>query len=90
MRDKMIGIDIVSINRIEKMIEKFGDKALRRFLSQEEMLLVKRPSTAAGFWAAKEAANGGVPIRHSCIATKTVHCPPYFRVIRQILANIQH
>ncbi len=53
----MIGIDIVSINRIEKMIERFGDKALSRFLNKKEILLVKKASTAAGFWAAKEAAS---------------------------------
>lgn len=53
----MIGIDIVSINRIEKMIERFGDKALRRFLNEKEIALVKKASTAAGFWAAKEAAS---------------------------------
>ena len=51
----MIGIDIVEISRIEKMINKFGKKALNRFLTTEEMLLIKSPQTAAGFWAAKEA-----------------------------------
>lgn len=53
----MIGIDIVTISRIEKMIEKFGEKALKRFLSPKEMLLAKNASTASGFWAAKEAAS---------------------------------
>ena len=56
----MIGIDLVSINRIEKMIERFGEKALKRFLSDKEILLVKRASTAAGFWAAKEAASKAI------------------------------
>jgi len=56
----MIGIDMVSIERIEKMIERFGNKALERFLSQKEIKLVKRPSTAAGFWAAKEAASKAI------------------------------
>lgn len=53
----MIGIDIVSIQRIEKLMEKFPQKALERFLSEEEILLVKSPQTAAGFWAAKEAVS---------------------------------
>ncbi len=53
----MIGIDIVVISRIEKMIERFGEKALKKFLNEDEILLVKSPSTAAGFWAAKEAAS---------------------------------
>jgi len=52
----MIGIDIAIIVRIEKMINRFGDKALEKFLSKKEIKLVKNTSTAAGFWAAKEAA----------------------------------
>ena len=32
----MIGIDIVVINRIDKMIKKFGDKALKKFLEYKE------------------------------------------------------
>ena len=56
----MIGIDIISINRIENMINKFGQKALKRFLSKKEIILVKNNSTAAGFWAAKEAASKAI------------------------------
>eukprot|EP01029_Cantina_marsupialis_P002716 TRINITY_DN12595_c0_g1_i1.p1 TRINITY_DN12595_c0_g1~~TRINITY_DN12595_c0_g1_i1.p1 ORF type:complete len:117 (+),score=1.17 TRINITY_DN12595_c0_g1_i1:277-627(+) len=56
----MIGIDVVSINRIKSMYEKFGDKAYQRFLSEEEIALVKRVETAAGFWAAKEAASKAI------------------------------
>ena len=51
----MIGIDIVQIDRIEKMMRRFGPKALERFLCQEERELVLSASTAAGFWAVKEA-----------------------------------
>lgn len=53
----MIGVDIVVISRIEKMIQKFGDKGLSRFLSDKEIKLIKNPSSAAGYWAAKEAAS---------------------------------
>ena len=53
----MIGIDITSVNRIKNMYEKFGLKAYARFLSEKEIALIKRPETAAGFWAAKEAAS---------------------------------
>ncbi len=53
----MIGIDITSINRIKKMYEKFGQKAYERFLNEEEIALIKKVDTAAGFWAAKEAAS---------------------------------
>ena len=56
----MIGIDITVISRIEKLIEKFGTKTLKRFLGDDEILLVKNPSTAAGFWAAKEAASKAI------------------------------
>ena len=56
----MIGIDITIISRIEKMIEKFGVKALKRFLSKKEILLAKTPSSYAGFWAAKEAASKAI------------------------------
>ncbi len=62
----MIGIDIVSIARIRTFIERFGENALRRFLSKDEMALCLLDthyagvdsvniSRVAGFWAAKEA-----------------------------------
>lgn len=53
----MIGIDIVSINRIQKMHDRFKNKAYEKFLNKKEIELVKRVETAAGFWAAKEAAS---------------------------------
>lgn len=56
----MIGIDIVSIDRIKKMYEKFGEKFYERFLSQKECELVKKVETATGFWAAKEAASKAI------------------------------
>ena len=56
----MIGIDITSVNRIKNMYEKFGQKAYERFLDNEEIALIRRPETAAGFWAAKEAASKAI------------------------------
>lgn len=56
----MIGIDVASIDRIKRMHEKFGRKAYERFLDDEEIELIKRPETAAGFWAAKEAASKAI------------------------------
>ena len=53
----MIGIDLIKIDRMERFMEKFGDKGLSRFLSQNEIRLVKNHKTAAGFWAAKEACS---------------------------------
>ena len=58
----MIGIDIVSIDRIKKMHEKFGDKFYNRFLDEEEKEFVKKIETAAGFWAAKEAASKAIGV----------------------------
>jgi len=51
----MIGIDIVKIDRIEKMIDRFGDKALNKFLTKTEQDILNSTSSIAGFWAAKEA-----------------------------------
>jgi len=64
----MIGVDVVSIERIKKMHDKFGEKAYKKFLSDEEILLVKKCETAAGFWAVKEAASKalGTGIGKSC------------------------
>lgn len=64
----MIGIDITSIDRIKKMYEKFGLKAYEKFLNPKEIALIKKPETAAGFWAAKEAASKaiGTGIGASC------------------------
>ncbi len=56
----MIGIDIVRIERIINMNQKFGAKAYERFLDKEEIILIKSPQTAAGFWAAKEAASKAI------------------------------
>ena len=64
----MIGIDIASVDRIKRMYEKFGIKAYQKFLNPKEIELVKKPETAAGFWAAKEAASKaiGTGIGSSC------------------------
>jgi holo-[acyl-carrier protein] synthase len=51
----MVGIDIIKTARMQKMMQRFGNKALERFLTQEEIALVKNYKTAAGFWATKEA-----------------------------------
>ncbi len=64
----MIGIDIVSIKRIERMYERFANKAYEKFLSKKEIKLIKKIETAAGFWAAKEAASKalGTGIGRNC------------------------
>ena len=51
----MIGIDVVSISRMQRFIDKFGNKGLGKFLLQSEIEIAKTTKTIAGFWASKEA-----------------------------------
>ena len=53
----MIGIDLIRLDRMKRLMERHGDKALSKFLSPDEILLVKNHKTAAGFWAVKEACS---------------------------------
>ncbi|MBA3025570.1 MAG: holo-ACP synthase [Sulfurimonas sp.] len=64
----MIGIDLIKSSRMESLMERFGEKALKKFLSEDEILLVKNYKTAAGFWALKEACSKalGVGIGTEC------------------------
>ena len=64
----MIGIDLIKTARMSHLIERFGDKALQKFLSKDEINLVKNHKTAAGFWALKEACSKalGVGIGAEC------------------------
>ena len=51
----MIGIDIIKTSRMQRLMERFGERGLQKFLCDEEIALVKSYKTAAGFWATKEA-----------------------------------
>lgn len=53
---------------MKSLIDRFGDKALERFLDADEIKLVKNHKTAAGFWAVKEACSKalGVGIGAEC------------------------
>jgi len=51
----MIGIDLIKTDRMKRLIERFGDRGLQKFLSENEITLIKNYRNAAGFWAAKEA-----------------------------------
>lgn len=64
----MIGIDLIKTDRMKRFMERFGDRALKKFLSDEEIDLVKNHRTAAGFWAAKEACSKalGCGIGYEC------------------------
>jgi len=50
-----IGTDITVVSRIEKSLEKFGDRFLSKFLNEEEKQLSQKAESVAGYWAAKEA-----------------------------------
>lgn len=56
----MIGIDITTISRIEKLYIKWGEKGLLKFLSKKELRLALKPNSYAGLWAAKEAASKAI------------------------------
>lgn len=64
----MIGIDLIKTSRMNRLMERFGEKSLQKFLSENEILLVKNYKTAAGFWAVKEACSKalGVGIGRDC------------------------
>ena len=52
-----VGTDIVSVKRIEKLIDKFGNKAKKRFMSEAEITSRKSFNSIAGIWASKEAVS---------------------------------
>ena len=51
----MIGIDLVKVERISRIRAKFGNAFLRKFLTKNEITLIKNDRSLAGFYAAKEA-----------------------------------
>lgn len=88
----MIGIDLIKTSRMRGLIERFGEKALCRFLSKEEITLVKNYKTASGFWAAKEAFSKalGVGIGSECgfhdiVIYKSENGAPHLRVSKKLL-----
>lgn len=87
----MVGIDLIKTSRMNRLIGRFGDKALQKFLSPVEILLVKNYKTAAGFWATKEACSKalGVGIGSECAfhditITKTVKGAPQITLSKSI------
>ena len=87
----MIGIDLIKTSRMDRLIERFGDKALQKFLSQNEITLVKNNKTAAGFWAVKEACSKalGVGIGSECSfhdieITKTLRGAPQIKLSDEV------
>ena len=90
----MIGIDLIKTSRMEHFIERFGERALHKFLSSDEILLVKNYKTASGFWAAKEACSKalGVGIGSECAFSditiyKTSNGAPKLKLSQKLLDN---
>ncbi|MDD5372092.1 MAG: holo-ACP synthase [Sulfurimonas sp.] len=90
----MIGIDLIKISRMGRFMERFGDKALYKFLSKDEVSLVKNYKTASGFWAAKEACSKalGVGIGSECsfhdiVIYKTKNGAPKLKLSQKLLNN---
>ncbi len=93
----MIGIDIVSIKRFEKFLEKFPERALKRYLNPDEISLIGTSTNrAAGFFAAKEAISKalGVGISKECTFTDIIihkdnKNAPYFTLSIKIIEKYQ-
>ncbi|MDD2789072.1 MAG: holo-ACP synthase [Sulfurimonas sp.] len=90
----MIGIDLVKITRMDRLIERYGDKALHKFLNHDEISLVKNNTTASGFYAAKEACSKalGVGIGAECsfydiTIQKTPKGAPVLKLSEKLLNN---
>ncbi|WP_223899531.1 holo-ACP synthase [Sulfurovum sp. TSL1] len=82
-----IGTDIVEIHRIERALTQFGDKFKQRFLTPQEIELVEKTASIAGFWAAKEAISkalgcgiGSELSFHDILITKNGRGAPEFRL----------
>jgi len=85
-----IGTDIIQINRIERSLEKFGERFKTKFLNSEEIALAKKTESIAGFWAAKEAIAkalgcgiGAELTFHDIILTKNTKGAPSFILSEQ-------
>jgi holo-[acyl-carrier protein] synthase len=61
------GVDLIEVNRIEKTIERYGDRFLRRVFTERELQYgAGRPHVLAARFAAKEAVSKllGLGIHH--------------------------
>ena len=90
----MIGIDLIKTSRMNRLMERFGEKALLRFLSPQEIKLVKNYKTASGFWAVKEAVSKalGVGIGKEClfediVIFKTAKGAPQLKLSQKLIDN---
>jgi len=85
-----IGTDIIQIERIDKLVKRYGIKFKQRFLSPKEIAVARRVETIAGFWAAKEAISkalgcgiGAQLSFHDIIIAKNHKGAPYFKLTKE-------
>ncbi|WP_294966790.1 holo-ACP synthase [Sulfurimonas sp.] len=90
----MIGVDLIKTSRMNGLMGRFGEKALLKFLSPDEIKLVKNYKTASGFWATKEAVSKalGVGIGKECSfhdikISKTPKGAPKLELSQKIMDN---
>lgn len=50
-----IGTDIIQISRMERSLEKFGNRFKKKFLTPKEIERTTKIESLAGLWAGKEA-----------------------------------
>lgn len=88
----MIGIDLIKISRMNRLLERFGKKAMNKFLSPDEIELVKNHKTASGFWAAKEACSKALGVGigaecgfHDITIFKSSHGAPKLKLSQKIV-----
>ena len=79
---------------MKRLIEKYDAQFLKKFLSEDEITLVKNYRTASGFWAAKEAASkalgcgiGAECSFHDITITKTSKGAPLLELSEKVKKN---
>ena len=92
----MIGIDLIKISRMNRLIERFGEKALQKFLSNDEILLAKNSKTVAGFWAVKEACSKALGVGigaecsfHDIVISKTIKGAPTITLSKKVITQFE-
>jgi len=85
-----IGTDIIQINRIEKLIKRYGIKFKLRYLSKKEIAMTEKIESFAGLWAAKEAISkalgsgiGAELSFHDIVIAKDHKGAPYFKLTQE-------
>lgn len=80
-----LGTDIIQIDRIDKLVKKYGIKFKQRFLSKKEIAASTRIESIAGLWAVKEAISkalgcgiGSQLSFHDIIVAKDHRGAPFF------------